>query len=241
MRMKIFHGIDRKSLVPKVGNGAKSSNFWKNMVKPLVNGCDYGNFVVEEMGLSLGNGNNIGFWEEEWIEGFILKKAFPKVYALANKKKGKVAEFGGGTTMVGNGILSCIRIGKEWDGDQVMEPIKVRVAWWIKAKWPKHNLSFSDLARFPSEGCLKFSTNGTSRGNPEDLGIDGPLRDEFGNTLAIFSKAIGWSDSNMAELLATKEAVLLFIASRWNSSHSLILEFDSSNAVKWIQNPMDIP
>ncbi|WRX25035.1 Ribonuclease H domain - like 10 [Theobroma cacao] len=53
--------------------------------------------------------------------------------------------------------------------------------------------------------------------------------------------ATGWGDSNLAELLAIKEAFLLFAASPWVNSYVLIIESDSSNAVRWILKPYDSP
>ncbi|WRX31364.1 Reverse transcriptase zinc-binding domain - like 10 [Theobroma cacao] len=45
-------------------------------------------------GFVLGNGENIRFWSEKWIEDFCLKEHFPRIYALANNKCGTVKEFG---------------------------------------------------------------------------------------------------------------------------------------------------
>ena len=56
-----------------------------------------------------------------------------------------------------------------------------------------------------------------------------------------FSKSIGVCDSNEAEIIAIKEALLIFSASKWNSSHGLIIESDSKNTVQWISNPLVVP
>ena len=65
------------------------------------------------------------------------------------------------------------------------------------------------------------------------------LRNCNASVKAIFSKAIGVADSNMAELLAVWEALRLFATSRWAPSHKLIIESDSSNVVKWMTNPSE--
>ncbi|XVF18913.1 hypothetical protein REPUB_Repub11eG0064600 [Reevesia pubescens] len=49
----------------------------------------------------------------------------------------------------------------------------------------------------------------------------------------VFSKSIEIADSNSAEYFAIKEAFTIFSASKWMSSHGLIVESDSINAVKW--------
>ncbi|XVF25055.1 hypothetical protein REPUB_Repub13aG0180900 [Reevesia pubescens] len=66
-------------------------------------------------------------------------------------------------------------------------------------------------------GQLKFNIDGSSAGNP------------------------GQSDATLAELLAVKEAFLLFAASKWANSHELLLEYDNYNVVKWIISPAFVP
>ena len=45
----------------------------------------------------------------------------------------------------------------------------------------------------------------------------------------------------MATLLAVREALKLLVATRWASSHRLVIESDSSNVVKWMLNPLVAP
>ena len=42
------------------------------------------------------------------------------------------------------------------------------------------------------------------------------------------------ADSNVAELLAVQEALKLFVATRWASTHRLIVESDFSNVINWV-------
>lgn len=42
--------------------------------------------------------------------------------------------------------------GKIWKREQIFELFHLKVALWMNAKWPGHNASISDLARFPNEG-----------------------------------------------------------------------------------------
>ena len=44
-------------------------------------------------GILIVIGNSTNFWDNEWIDGFILKSRFPRIYALAGKKLGVVSEF----------------------------------------------------------------------------------------------------------------------------------------------------
>ncbi|EOY01629.1 Uncharacterized protein TCM_011476 [Theobroma cacao] len=44
----------------------------------------------------------------------------------------------------------------------------------------------------------------------------------------------------MTKQLAVKEVVIMFAASKW-CTHSLLLECDKYNVVKWITNPQEVP
>ncbi|XVF43014.1 hypothetical protein PTKIN_Ptkin02bG0006400 [Pterospermum kingtungense] len=80
-------------------------------------------------------------------------------------------------------------------------------------------------------------SDGSSQGKPDPAGIGGVLRDHIGKELIRFSKAIGVKDSNMAELLAIREALIVFISSPWVYSKGLIIESDSKVATNWVLNP----
>ncbi|XVE83990.1 hypothetical protein DITRI_Ditri16bG0133100 [Diplodiscus trichospermus] len=49
------------------------------------------------------------------------------------------------------------------------------------------------------------------------------------------------ADSNLAELLAIKEAMMIFSGSGWANTHELIIESDSTNAIKWVLHPQNSP
>ncbi|EOY07457.1 Uncharacterized protein TCM_021888 [Theobroma cacao] len=125
--------------------------------------------------------------------------------------------------------------GKMWDLLKVMDIVKLRVAWWVKFKWPGDNV-VSDIATTPllasaptskrkvksmvSWECplavwLKFNTDEAAKGCPGHLGIGGVLRANKGVVKVTFSKKAGWGDANLAEILAVREAMILFFASSW--------------------------
>ena len=47
------------------------------------------------IGKSLGDGSRLRFWWDDWVDGVVLKEAFPRIFALSVDKKDKVQEFGG--------------------------------------------------------------------------------------------------------------------------------------------------
>ncbi|XP_021296093.1 uncharacterized protein LOC110425486 [Herrania umbratica] len=93
----------------------------------------------------------------------------------------------------------------------------------------------------PLRNCMKLYVDGAARGSPEPVGIRGVLRDHQGDIKITFSKSVGIGDANLAEILAVREALVVFLASRWKDHYKLIIESDSSNAVKWVQHPETAP
>ena len=152
--------------------------------------------------------------------------------------------------------------GKVFDYIQISNTIRFRLATWFKAKWPDCPNSTLDIVKFPKEiqvqkvskatkkailwerppsDFLKFNVDGFARGKPGPTGIGGVLRDYNLTIKGIFSKATKVVDLNVAKLLAVKEALRLYAASRWASSHRLIIESDSSNVMNWMLNPLKVP
>ncbi|XVF83746.1 hypothetical protein PTKIN_Ptkin16aG0517100 [Pterospermum kingtungense] len=132
---------------------------------------------------------------------------------------------------------------------------------WGKAKWPDLSVSVEEFRRWPNlifvqsnlvkirrkselakspQGCLKFK-DGSSVGQLVVAGIGGVLRDHEANIKLVFSKSVGMADLNLAELLAVRKALILFSASRWAQTHKLLIESDSYNVVKWVNDPSSTP
>ncbi|XWS68843.1 hypothetical protein CRYUN_Cryun04dG0127700 [Craigia yunnanensis] len=65
----------------------------------------------------------------------------------------------------------------------------------------------------PPYGCMKFNVDGFSKDKSGPVGIGGILGDNLSVIKMVFSKFVGMEDSNMAELLAVREAMCLFISS----------------------------
>ncbi|XVE89676.1 hypothetical protein DITRI_Ditri20bG0015100 [Diplodiscus trichospermus] len=75
----------------------------------------------------------------------------------------------------------------------------------------------------------------------QDLQVLGVLGDHLGMEKIHFSKSIGIEDSNVPELLAIREALILYASSVWAQNTALIMESDSKNAVTWVLNPKSAP
>ncbi|XVF79317.1 hypothetical protein PTKIN_Ptkin14bG0211600 [Pterospermum kingtungense] len=152
--------------------------------------------------------------------------------------------------------------GKNWELDHILDLIKLRLSMWMKARWLHLSMSMlnvdsshysvpfskaSDMVRKsscwipPSEGMVKFNVDGSSFGKPDPVGIGGVLRNHKGNELMSFSKHIGMEDSNVAEIMAIREALVLFLASPWVNCSKLIIESDSRIAIGWVNNPNEAP
>ncbi|EOY09871.1 Uncharacterized protein TCM_025241 [Theobroma cacao] len=151
---------------------------------------------------------------------------------------------------------------KVWDKELIWKLIKLRVAMWVKVRWQDTASSITDIYRFPAIGlnqqrdenirpltvweksganAIKFNVDGAANGSPGEAGIGGLLRNEKGEVLIKFSKAIGRGDLNLAEYLSIKEAFILFSNSIWAHNHSFVIKSDSRNAIRWINDPSKTP
>ncbi|GJR40948.1 hypothetical protein Tco_1216632 [Tanacetum coccineum] len=64
------------------------SSLWTRVMK-AIHGEDgkIGINFFDFMRLKLGNGNNISFWNDKWIDDNTLQNLFPRIYALENNKQ----------------------------------------------------------------------------------------------------------------------------------------------------------
>ncbi|KAK8562871.1 hypothetical protein V6N12_010935 [Hibiscus sabdariffa] len=86
-----------------------------------------------------------------------------------------------------------------------------------------------------------FSRHGAMSGYFGAVGIGGALTDHSGKLLITFFKSAGCVDAPTAEVLAVREACVLFAASTSFSSSKLIVGCDCSNVVKWFSHPSSTP
>ncbi|XVF17216.1 hypothetical protein REPUB_Repub10bG0100300 [Reevesia pubescens] len=83
-------------------------------------------------------------------------------------------------------------------------------------------------------GFVKFNVNGSVKGNPGLAGCGGVLKTSDGSIVALFLGLIGYSDSNMVELMAIKLALEVFVKTKQFRKDQLIIESDSFIATKWV-------
>ncbi|KAK9005603.1 hypothetical protein V6N11_043029 [Hibiscus sabdariffa] len=88
---------------------------------------------------------------------------------------------------------------------------------------------------------VKFNIDGAIEGRVGKAGIGGILRNSENVTLIMFSKAIGFSDATSAELCVIREALVLFVESKWSKQSSLILEIDCTLCAGWLRSPTLAP
>ena len=113
---------------------------------------------------------------------------------------------------------------KVFDSSQLMDNIKLRIAFWFKAKWLGCDESFVDIVRFPNIikvpsrvkfitevklqksppfDSLKSSVDGFFEGKLGSIGIDGVLKDYMVAVKIVFPKAIEMVDYNVVELFVS--------------------------------------
>ncbi|EOX93110.1 Uncharacterized protein TCM_001954 [Theobroma cacao] len=124
---------------------------------------------------------------------------------------------------------------KIWASEQILKLSKVKVAWWMHAKWLGHFAPIMNLARFPNKDviltlikksknyvpwskprakCLKFNTDRSFKSCLGDSRIGGVLRNESKDVLTLLSKAISISNSTKVKLFTIKEAAIIYTTSR---------------------------
>ncbi|XVF66499.1 hypothetical protein PTKIN_Ptkin10aG0041000 [Pterospermum kingtungense] len=156
----------------------------------------------------------------------------------------------------------CIFQGKTVGFEQLLDTIQVRLIFWARALWPNVQICMTDVFVCPGNitiykektrdrprvswipppiGYVKFNVDGASSGKPGPAGIGGVMRIHASEELARFSKSVGIEDSNVAELMAIREAFLTFIDSPYVYNCALIVESDSKNAVTWVNSPLSAP
>ncbi|KAK8972129.1 hypothetical protein V6N11_061936 [Hibiscus sabdariffa] len=93
----------------------------------------------------------------------------------------------------------------------------------------------------PPLDSLKFNVDGAVEGGFKIAGIDGVLCNTENVSLIMFSNSIGVIDVTSTELLALKEAYLLFRDSNQVNSFKHILETDCCSCVDWFTHPNSAP
>ncbi|XP_017976498.1 PREDICTED: uncharacterized protein LOC18599364 [Theobroma cacao] len=189
-------------------------------------------------------------WCNEWGLAWVMLARFKELTIMWNNiKMASNYEKVWKTTMfaitwtVWIGRNEVVFHNKVWDKELIWELIKLRVAMWVKARWQDTASSITDIYRFPAIGAnaIKFNVDGAANGGSGEAGIGGLLRNEKGEVLIKFSKAIGRGDLNLAEYLSIREAFILFSSSIWAHNHSFVIESDSRNAIRWINDPSKTP
>ncbi|KAE8727738.1 hypothetical protein F3Y22_tig00005401pilonHSYRG00019 [Hibiscus syriacus] len=93
LRKKIIagkYGFDDKSILPPQSHCKKVSWVWRNISRPLADSEDPLIFYLRP---AIGDGYSIDFWNDAWTKVQSLRLSFPRVFALAVKKEGKVSDF----------------------------------------------------------------------------------------------------------------------------------------------------
>ncbi|XP_039029075.1 uncharacterized protein LOC120163149 [Hibiscus syriacus] len=88
----------------------------------------------------------------------------------------------------------------------------------------------------PPSGFVKLNVDGDMVKGWSRGGIGGLLRDNDGVIFGSFSESVGPDPPIIAELLAIKRGLFLFVVSGFDSNGGLILESDCSTALQWIKN-----
>ncbi|XP_056694952.1 uncharacterized protein [Spinacia oleracea] len=146
---------------------------------------------------------------------------------------------------------------------QLQDLVLLRLSWWIKGWEDPFPYSPVDVVRSPA--CLQWTTPRSREAtatNPPPLpswcppptmvlkwnvdasfnpilqksAIGGVLQDSLGHFKCMFSSPIPLMEINAAEVFAIHRAIKISLSCFQIQDHSLIIESDSANAVKWCTN-----
>ncbi|EOX92158.1 Uncharacterized protein TCM_001153 [Theobroma cacao] len=113
---------------------------------------------------------------------------------------------------------------------------KLELAPWANARWPHEYLSMIDVYRQPLAHSRLIWTR-EERQERNKMGTSKDGRDENSMSVGQLKSVMGL----LIELKAVKEAFFIFIASIWEDRCRLIINSNSSNVTKWIQEPVTTP
>lgn len=88
------YGCERGGIWPAKENQKKTSLVWRKVAAVLEPTHGMNKFLVEGFKIRIGNGKKASFWEDMWVPNVILKEMYPRMYALARNKEGKVSDNG---------------------------------------------------------------------------------------------------------------------------------------------------
>lgn len=87
-------GYNPTNLIPSAGVNSRMSHVWHNNTSPLSPFNVHYNSIHAGLSFIVGDGRNISFWHDEWLEDSSFKNEFPRIYALAENKHGTISDFG---------------------------------------------------------------------------------------------------------------------------------------------------
>lgn len=86
------HKIDARCWFPVHPHNASSA--WSDISLVSVRWPEAFASFLNNIKLSLGRGNRMQFWSDEWLrEGIVLRNTFPRLYQISSNKEGRVAAF----------------------------------------------------------------------------------------------------------------------------------------------------
>ncbi|EOY13434.1 Receptor like protein 6 [Theobroma cacao] len=107
----------------------RTSRVWSNILKPLSPSNDYFLQIKSNLQIVIGDGSNIRFLSDSWVEKGVLKDLFPIMYAFAKNKEGRVGEFG-----------TWVNDRWSWDVELRMRPLG-----WEKLQWKERKATIEEF------------------------------------------------------------------------------------------------
>jgi len=135
----------------EVGKGSRCSLWWKDL-KEVWSSEGWGESFEDGFKWKVGDGKDISLWEDSWLVGGALKRAFPRLFSICSSKNARVAELGAWSDGEWVWHLDWRRPFFDWEVPMVdqlsLALLKVRLVLGEEARW-----------EWKGEGNQMFSVN----------------------------------------------------------------------------------
>ncbi|GMI76256.1 hypothetical protein like AT4G29090 [Hibiscus trionum] len=111
-------GANLLDIVPAQQHSRHSSWVWKAITNSFYKEDNFGMAMRKNLKIHEGDGVAISFWHDPWLNESPLQVLYPRIYALATNRSGKIAEFGTKSDLGWSWTIELRRRLFDWEVEQ---------------------------------------------------------------------------------------------------------------------------
>jgi hypothetical protein len=118
---------------------------------------------------------------------------------------------------------------------RIMQRLNISLTMIAPSSWKVTLRGVTDSLNYftaPTEGFMKLSFDGASKGNPGPIGLGGLFRDPRTNTTLIYVDHCGYASNNEAEFVATRQGLQIAIKMGYKN---IVVEGDSRLVINTVK------